>query len=241
METTDAEILIVDASAGATVTAFLLREHGYRVRMVDDPRAAIPLVRDGAVDLILTDTALPYIDGFGLCVALRREQIEVPVIFVSGRDGMADRLRAFESGADDFIATPYHPTVLLARIGAVLRRGKRAAGAEPGSVVNVGKTSLDIGRAQFHPPNGPVAVLTPTETRILECLMRNAHATIARGRLMALTGGADGSGGSNRIDVYIRRLRRKIEAAPGAPIFIQTIRGVGFSFRDGRDATRDIG
>jgi two-component system response regulator RegX3 len=103
-------------------------------------------------------------------------------------------------------------------------------------VVEVGDTALDVGQLQFTALGRRSALLTPTEMKILECLMRNANAVISRETLIERTWGYDYEGGSNRVDVYIRRLRKKIEEVPDDPLFIHTVRGLGYVYRDARRA-----
>jgi two-component system, OmpR family, response regulator RegX3 len=228
-------ILIVDDDALHTqMLAFLLRHHGYATTVVEDPRGLPEALRRQPADLILTEVALPYQDGFSLCAALKRQHADLPVVVLSARASTADQVRGFGEGADDYIARPYEPAELLARVQAVLRRYRRAERNLYGVLVKVGGTALDIGRLTFTTPTGSAVLVTPTEMRILECLMRNAHAVITRERLIEQTWGYDSESADNRVDVYIRRLRQKIEAHPKDRHLIRTIRGVGYVYEGDR-------
>src|SRR6202022_4501263 len=130
---------------------------------------------------------------------------------------------------------PYDPAVLLARIQAVLRRYHRQERHADGVLVTVGGTQLDLGRLTFTTAAGREVLITPTEMRLLECLMRNAHMVITREKLIAQTWGYESENADNRIDVYMRRLRQKIEAHPKESALIRTIRGVGYVY-DGAQA-----
>ena len=207
---------------------------GYWVTTLDDPRQARGVLARDVVDLILLDVMLPYIDGFTLCATLRREHPEIPVIIVSAGATPSDRVAGLNHGADDYITWPIDPAVLLARIAAVLRRSKMAAHDTAGRVITVGDAALDLRAARFTVPCRHPAQLTPTEMRILACLMRNANAVIPRGRLIDQTWG-DEHGGSNRVDVYIGRLRKKIESGTDDPPLIETVRGGGYVFRGPAD------
>jgi two-component system response regulator RegX3 len=229
----DWQILIVENEvADATMLAFLLNDRGYQTMAVDNQRAVMTALQERGVDLIFINVALPFIDGITLCDLVRRQHPGISVIFLGGRENGDDRLRAFEHGADDYITKPYVPDVLLARVQAVLRRHQRSERTLPPTILSVGETKLDIGRLQFQARSRRSISLTPTETRILECLMRNAHSVVPRARLIDLTNRQGDGDRSNRIDVYIRRLRQKIESIPDQPDFIHTVRGLGYTFRD---------
>jgi DNA-binding response OmpR family regulator len=174
--------------------------------------------------------SLPYQDGFSLCAQVKRQHPDTPIILVGARGTTADLVKGFGQGADDFITRPYEAAELLARVQAVLRRYRRAERNLYGVLVKVGGTSLDLGRLTFTTPSGQAVLVTPTEMRLLECLMRNAHAVIPRERLIEQTWGYDGEGGDNRVDVYIRRLRHKIEAHPKDRDLIRTVRGIGYIY-----------
>ena len=224
-------ILVVDDDPLHTkMLDYLLAGQGYAVTLVADPRALPDALRRHPVDLALLATALPYQDGFALCAQLKRAHPDTPVVLVGTGGAIAQLLRGFAQGADDYVARPYEPAELLARVQAVLRRYRRAERNLYGVLVKVGGTSLDIGRLTFTTPTGNAVLVTPTEMRILECLMRNAHQVVTREKLIEQTWGYDSESADNRVDVYIRRLRQKIEAHPKDRHLIRTIRGVGYVY-----------
>ena len=235
---TQTHILVVDDDPLHTkLLTFLLEQHGYAATVRDDPRAVPETLRTQPADLVLSEVALPYQDGFSLCAQLKRAHADLPVVFLSTRRETRDLVRGFEQGADDYIARPYEPAELLARVQAVLRRYSRLERHRYGVQVKVGGTSLDLGRLTFTTAAGQAVLMTPTEMRILECLMRNAHAVITRETLIEQTWGYDSESADNRVDVYIRRLRHKIEADPKARELIRTIRGVGYVYEGNQDET----
>lgn len=237
-------LVIEDDPFLAKMITTLLAVKGYDTTVLDDPRVAGQFIEDHPVDLILLDVLLPHIDGYTLCGTLRSANPDIPIIFISACGALKDKLEGFNKGADDYITKPFDPNVLASRIEAVLRRYRRTACDVPSVLINVGETSLDLGRLQFRARSRRAISLTYTETRILECLMRNANVIISRERLIDCTSGHDRAGTSNRIDVYIRRLRRKIEENPDKPDFIHTVRGDGYIFRDdpcGARIADDIG
>ncbi len=225
----------------AKMLAFLLEEGGYRATTLADPRLVAGFLAEHTIDLVLLDVTLPHIDGLTLCASLRRGHPDIPVILLSARGTVADTIAGFVRGADDYVAKPFEPALLVARIQAVLRRYRRAERNLFGRVIKVGNMTLDLGQLQFSAPGRASVTLTPTEMKILECLMRSADAFVSRETLIERTWGFDYEGDTNRVEVYIRRLRTKIEDDPNNPTFIRTMRRVGYVFKEGRPAAREIG
>ena len=213
------------------VLAFVLQEAGHQVRLVTSAAAAFPSVLGQETDAVLVQTELPDLDGFVLCRELRARRYYQPLLILSPRTATADKLRAFEWGADDYLTVPYDPLELLARVQTIVRRARQRDQQALGTLVKVGEAELSIGELTWRAPQRPPAVLTPTEMRLLECLMRNANITIGRETLIERTWGYDFLGDSNRVDVYIRRLRKKIEVDPTTPRYLHTVRGLGYCFR----------
>jgi two-component system, OmpR family, response regulator RegX3 len=232
-------LIINDDPLHARLLSFLCADADYAVSTLADPRGVGPFLHQHAIDLILLAVKLPYIDGLSLCAQLRREHSDTPVILMSERGTTADLVRGFNQGADDYVTTPYEAAELLARIQAVLRRYRRVDRSVTSAMVQVGKTRLDLGRLSFTASSGTSVLITPTEMRLLECLMRNANAVIPRETLIEQTWGYDSDNADNRIDVHIRRLRHKIEAHPKDRHLIRTVRGVGYSFHADQEAARN--
>ncbi|MCA1725147.1 MAG: response regulator transcription factor [Thermomicrobia bacterium] len=228
----NAHILLVDDDllVGKLLT-FLLDDAGYAMTALADPRRASAFLRDNSVDLVLLDITLPHQDGYALAKELRGAYPDIPIIFLSARAQVSDKVTGFDHGADDYVTKPFEPTELLARIEAVLRRYRRAERHIVGSTIIVGEACLDLGELRFSAPGRPPVLLTPTEMKILECLMRNANTVITREALIERTWGYACDDYGNRVDVYIRRVRAKIEADPGDPAFIETVRNLGYLFR----------
>lgn len=234
-------MLVVDNDPLHTkLLRFLLEDHGYGVSTVADPREVLRAMQQEAVDLVLLAVALPSQDRFSLCAQLKHSHGDIPVVILSERHQPEDLVHGFSQGADDYLIRPYEPAELLARVQAVLRRYRRVERNRYGVLVKVGSTSLDLGRLIFRGVAGQEVVVTPTEMRVLECLMRNAHTVMPRERLIEQTWGYDSESADNRVDVYIRRLRNKLEAQPRDPQLIRTIRGVGYIY-EGEQAIAAIG
>ncbi len=231
-------ILVVDDDPlHCKLLSFLFTDAGYDVTVMGDRRAVEAYLGHNVIDLILLNVASPFGGRLDLCTRLRNKYPDIPIILMSDRAEVSDLVNGFSQGADDYVSRPYEPAEFLARAQAVLRRYRRVERNLYGVLIKVGNTSLDLGRLSFT-SSGRSVIVTPTEMRILECLMRNANAVISREKLIEQTWGFDSESADNRVDVYIRRLRRKIEAHPKDRNLIRTVRGIGYIFQDNRPNER---
>ncbi len=225
-------ILVVSADAlQAKLLRALLASQDYTVTTINDPRAILDTLARQTIDLVVVDVALPWQDGYSLCAQLKRTHSNIGVVLLSDRHATEDLVRAFSHGADDCLMRPYEPAELLARLQGVLRRYRRVERNRYGALIKVGNTSLDLSRLTFRGAQGTEVALAPTEMRILECLMRSAHMVLPRERLIEHVWGYDCESADNRVDVYIRRLRRKIEGDTPGRALIRTIRGAGYVYQ----------
>ena len=224
-------ILIVDDDAPAVKwTSFLLRDEGYEVIVADNGRAALEMVERHSPDLVILDVMMPQIDGLEVCRRIR-QTMDVPIIMLSAKGETADKVTGLQLGADDYLAKPFEPAELLARVQAVLRR------SETFSLVDDGKSRVSVGGVRLDPVSNRIILedgmevdLTPIEFRLLHVLMRNAGRVLTHDYLLANAWGYDYEGYSNQIAVYMRRLRAKIEEEPAKPKHLTTVRGVGYKF-----------
>jgi two-component system, OmpR family, phosphate regulon response regulator OmpR len=205
----------------------LLKEYlaraGFRVSVAADANAARRMLEMFDFDLLVFDVMMPGEDGFALTEWLRKSgpAKAAPVLMLTARDGATDRIEGLRRGADDYLPKPFEPEELLLRIEAILRRsGARPQGQ---ALLALGRCSFDPGRGELSRDDAPVR-LTEAEARLLRRLAANAHAPVDRSELARET--ADPSG--RAVDVQVTRLRRKIEADPKAPRYLQTVRGVGY-------------
>ncbi len=223
-------ILVVDDDPPSVkMISFLLREEGYDVTSTDNGSAALELVDREAPDLVILDVMMPYLDGFEVCRRIR-QKMDVPIIFLSAKGETVDKVTGLQLGADDYLAKPFEPAELLARVKAVMRRVTALAMEDMQSQLTVGNITLDpvSNRAIF--ADGRKVDLTPIEFRLLHCLMRNAGRILSHDLLMSAVWGYDYEGYSNQIAVYVRRLRIKIEEEPDHPKLLTTMRGLGYKF-----------
>src|SRR5215212_11352404 len=225
------KILMVDDDPSLVkILSFLLKDEGYEVVTATTGADALQILNQQWVDLVILDIMLPRLDGFEVCRRVR-ETNRVPIIMLSARGGTEDRVKGLLEGADDYLPKPCEPAELLARVKALFRRSQTQT-ATPGDsrLLNAGGLQLDPLRHTVTLPTGKSADLTPTESQLLHCLMRNAGKILTREVLIAHAWGDTQGRDIGQVDVYIRRLRVKIEADPAKPKLIQTVWGLGYKF-----------
>lgn len=223
-------ILVVDDDPiGGRMLQFLLSEQGYHVDIVDNARGALALVERTPPDLMLLDVNLPQLNGFDLYQRLRDQSYDLPVIFVTAKGELEDRLQGLRMGADDYICKPFQPAELAARVDAVLRRYRKVHGGDQ-QQLHTGELGVDISTLQVTLPDHRVVRLTPTEMKLFLQLVQRPGQILSREDLLDAVWGEHYIGESNIVDVYIRRLRRKIERDAANPNLIQSARGVGYRY-----------
>jgi two-component system alkaline phosphatase synthesis response regulator PhoP len=204
-----------------------LQKSGFEVFYALDGRTGVQMARGEKPEVIILDLMLPDVDGFDVCRKLR-EHTDAFIIMLTARVGEADRLAGLEIGADDYVTKPFNPQEVVARIRALLRRARGQLKPQTGLLSHGGLT-LDAVR-HLCTVDGEGVSLTPTEFALLETLMRNPGVPFTRERLIAESVGYDYSGLERTIDVHVRNLRRKIEADPQSPRYVETVFGVGYRF-----------
>ena len=219
-------LLVEDEEKLARVVELELRYEGYEVEKAFDGREGLEKALSGGFDLILLDIMLPSLSGMEVLRRLRRES-QVPVIMVTARDTVVDKVSGLDSGADDYITKPFEIEELLARIRAALR--KRPARQES-AVLTAGPLTMDPERHEVTVKGTPVE-LTRREFDLLRYLLENKEKVISRESLLDNVWGFDFVGETNAVDVYIRFLRAKIDEAFGIKL-IHTVRGVGYVIRE---------
>ena len=195
-----------------------LRESGHAADWVRDGMAAELALRHGTYDLALLDLGLPRKDGVEVLKTMRRASIELPVLVISAREALAERVRALDSGADDYLTKPFDLDEVLARMRAVMRRHAGRGSPE----VTYGALTLDPVRRMVHFRGAEVGLST-REFMLLEALMKNPGALVPRERLVDAVYGWDTEVESNSIEVHLHHLRRKL-----CPELILNVRGVGY-------------
>ncbi|MBW8769389.1 MAG: response regulator transcription factor [Gemmatimonadetes bacterium] len=198
-----------------------LREHAYAVDVVPDGDAAIGLSAITEYDVIMLDVMMPKRDGFSVCRELRRRGIAAPVLMLTARDSVSDKVEGLDAGADDYLAKPFEFAELLARLRALLRRAREIREPE----ITVADLVVDT-RGQTARRGGTLLPLTTKEYALLEYLARNAGRVVGRADISAHVWDDNHDPGSNAIDVCVTRLRRKVDS--GREPLIHTRRGAGY-------------
>jgi len=213
-----ADLLIVDDDE--PIRRMLVRTlaaEGYGVSVAVDGGGALAAVERSVPDLLILDVAMPGVDGLGVVRRLRAKRLSVPILFLTARDSVADRVDGFDAGADDYLVKPFAMEELLVRVRALLRRGRPFDESLVYHDLRLDPVTRLASRA------GRELKLTERESALLDLLIRNAGRVVSRGRALSEVW-ADSPVGSNVVDRYIAYLRRKL----GAPPLIETVRGVGF-------------
>ncbi len=202
-----------------------LTYEGYAVDTAADGLEALDKAREFQPDLVILDVMMPGLDGNEVAKRLRRTG-NVPILLLTARGTVADKVTGLDSGADDYLVKPFDFDELLARIRALLRRGQ----ANEGETLRFSDITLDSGTMEVRRGGVPIE-LTAQEFKLLEFLMRHPRQVLKRDQIYEHAWGYDFAGESNVIEVYIRYLRSKLEA-DGKPRLIQTVRGVGYALRE---------
>jgi DNA-binding response OmpR family regulator len=225
------KILVVDDDRPSLkLISFLLREEGYVVSTAQNGQTALEIIQQRPPDLVILDVMMPHIDGFEVCHRIRKVA-KIPIIFLSAKGQIEDRVMGLSIGADDYLAKPFEPAELLARVEAVLRRSGTFTDQQDAMPLRGGGLCLDpIRHVVFREEDGKEIELTPIEFRLLWCLMGNAGRVLSPSFLISKVWGYDYEGESNQVAVYIRRLRTKVEKEPYHPERLVTVRGHGYKF-----------
>jgi heavy metal response regulator len=203
-----------------------LEEEGHAVEVAGDGNTALSLAGQGpSFDLVILDVMLPGRDGFSVLRALREARVTTPVLVLTARDSVTDKVTGLDAGADDYLAKPFAFAELLARVRALLRRGTEQRAA----VLRVADLTLDPWRRDAARGARRLS-LTTREYALLEYFMRNAGRVLTRPMLAEHVWGLDFDSESNVVDVYVGYLRRKVDA-PGEPRLLHTVRGSGYVLR----------
>ncbi len=223
-------ILVVDDDQFAnSLVQFVLSKEGYEVETTDNPRGALHMIQRREPDLLIIDVMMPYINGFEFASRLRTEGCETPIIFMTAQDGIESKIQGFNIGADDYICKPFNHQELVARVQAVMRRVKK-------NTAKLGNTSIRCGQFELFPGELKIVVsghapvtLTPTEMQVLRVFMTSSGQVVDRDQLLSEVWN-DSENNSNIVDVYIRRLRLKLEEDADKPQHIISVRGIGYKF-----------
>ncbi len=221
-------LLIEDDTELAELVAVSLTQHGYTVELVTDGQEALAAAMRGPYDLLIVDRVLPTLDGLSIVKMIRASGVNTPILFLSRKDTVDDRVEGLHAGGDDYLVKPFAVSELVARATALVRR---AASAENGSVIRIGDLEIDFLRRHVSRAGQPIE-LRPREFQLLEYLVRHSGQVVTRMQLLREVWGAEGDGDPDTgiVETYICYLRRKIDKGFETGL-IQTIRGSGYRLR----------
>ena len=222
-------LLVEDEASFSDALSYVLGKEGFEVVLADTGDGAIAAFDKGGADLVLLDLMLPGLSGTEVCRQLRSRSA-VPIIMLTAKDTEVDKVVGLELGADDYVTKPYSKAELVARIRAVLRRQSDNTESDQ-SVITAGPVRIDIERHQVN-INDELISLPLKEFELLEFLVRNSGRVLTRAQLIDRVWGSDYFGDTKTLDVHVKRLRAKIESDPANPVYIQTIRGLGYKFEN---------
>ena len=227
--------MVEDEQDVAELIRFNLIKEGYEVTVLGNGADAVRFVREGRPDVVLLDIMVPQLNGWEVCRRLKQdpETRRTPIIMVTGRVDEGDKVLGFELGADDYVTKPFSPRELVARVRAVTRRGRTADGGDRKRQLRAGDLEIDRDRFEVR-MKGKAVELTPKEFELLATLAGAPGRVFGREELLDLVWGRDGFVEPRTVDVHVARLRGKFIAAKVPEPGVETVRGVGYRYKDPR-------
>ena len=222
-------VLLIEDEAGLRLTlSDRLGSEGYAVETASDGEAGLACATSGGYDLIVLDVMLPRMNGFDVCREVRQRGVTTPILMLTARGQVVDKVVGLKLGADDYLTKPFETIELMARLEALLRR--RPSGAQPGGdIYRFGDVVVDMRRMEVTRGGEPVE-LSAREFKLLRHFIAHRGATLSRDALLADVWGYDEMPLTRTVDVHVAGLRQKIEANPKMPEYILTVHGLGYKF-----------
>ncbi|RMH20348.1 MAG: DNA-binding response regulator [Acidobacteria bacterium] len=222
-------ILLVEDEPSLVLTlSDRLRAEGYEVEVAEDGEAGLAAAVGGSFDAVVLDVMLPKKNGFDVCRDLRQRGVAVPVLMLTARGQVVDKVVGLKLGADDYLTKPFDMLELLARLEALLRRGRRAGAGGPERYV-FGDVEVDLRHEEVRRDGRPVE-LSALEMRLLAYFLTHPGEVLSRDRLLDEVWGYDATPVTRTVDVHVAGLRQKLEPRPSHPRYILTVRGRGYKF-----------
>ena len=227
-------LIIEDDKDIVELVRYNLEKDDFQVVAVGDGVSGLAQVKKSPPDLLLLDLMLPKLSGLEICKEIRRDAAlnRLPILMLTARGDEADRVVGLELGADDYVTKPFSPRELVARVKALLRRAEPAG--EPAKLIEVGKLVIDPASYRVTRAGKPV-MLSTLEFRLLYYLASRPNKVFSRDQLLDAVWGSDRFVTPRSVDVYVRRLREKIEPDPENPVHLKTVRGAGYLFETRAD------
>lgn len=222
-------LIVEDEQSFREGLQFMLSKEGFEVVLASDGTSGLAEFEKTAPDLVLLDWMLPEMPGIEVCKQIRTKS-SVPIIMLTAKDSEVDKVVGLELGADDYVTKPFSTPELMARIRAVLRRGTSSESeVADTTILEIGPIRIDVDRHAIS-INGEQIQMPLKEFELLDYLMRNAGRVLTRGQLMDRVWGSNYYGDGKTLDVHIKRIRSRIEPDPANPIYLTTVRGLGYRF-----------
>lgn len=228
-------LVVEDELSIATLLKYNLEQAGFTVLLAHDGKAGLQMALQEGPDLIILDLMLPILDGMEVCKELRSQKKNIPIIMLTARDDEFDKVLGLELGADDYMTKPFSPREVIARVKAVLRRFTPAPVIEE---VDMSEVFYEYGDLKVFPDRFEAFLgdetleFTPKEFELLVYLLENKNRVLTRDQLLSAVWNYDFVGDTRIVDVHISHLREKIEENSRKPVFIKTIRGLGYKFEE---------
>ncbi|GLF95806.1 response regulator transcription factor [Streptomyces yaizuensis] len=227
-------LVVDDEQALSELLSMTLRYEGWEVRSAPDGEGALRVAREFRPDAVVLDVVLPDMDGTAVLGRLRRERPEVPVLFLTARDAIEDRIAGLTAGGDDYVTKPFALEEVVARLRGLIRRAGAAPAARSASLLAVGDLTLNEDSHEVC-RGGQSIHLTATEFELLRYLMRNPRRVLSKAQILDRVWSYDFGGQANVVELYVSYLRKKIDA--GRPPMIHTRRGAGYLIKPGEQPT----
>jgi len=222
-------VLLIEDEAGLRLTLTdRLGSEGYSVETASDGEAGLARAESGGYDLIVLDVMLPRMNGLDVCRAVRQRGITTPILMLTARGQVVDKVVGLKLGADDYLTKPFETIELMARLEALLRR-RRSSPQPGGDVYRFGEIVVDVRRAEVTRAGEP-ADLSAREFKLLRYFIEHRGATLSRDALLSHVWGYDDMPLTRTVDVHVAGLRQKLESNPKAPEYIVTVHGLGYKF-----------
>ncbi|WP_418895887.1 response regulator transcription factor [Sporosarcina cyprini] len=236
MRMVEKKVLIVDDEQPIrTLLEYNLKQSNFDTYVAVDGVEAIEMVETVQPDLILLDLMLPKMDGIEVCKLLRQQDVNVPIIMLTAKGEEPDKVLGLEIGADDYMTKPFSPREVIARVKAVLRRtGDRPDSGRPESTLTSGPIKVHPEQYEAYLHEEPLE-FTPKEFELLVYFIKNKNRVLTRDQLLSAVWNYDFAGDTRIVDVHVSHLREKIEENTRKPVFIKTVRGIGYKFEEPKE------
>jgi len=221
-------LLVEDDELVGTMVSLNLRSEGHEVEWVTDGRDALKAVRLGAFDLILLDIGLPGLDGLEVLKELRRRGVGTPVLMLTARSEVDDKVSTLEIGADDYLTKPFEVSEMTARVRALVRRSQGQREVPADHVIRIGAAEVNLSTREGETAGGTMVALSEKEAAILEVLARAGGQPVSRAEILDQVWGLEEYPTERTVDNFLLRLRRLFEPEPEHPKYILTVRGAGY-------------